>query len=423
MQRATFPSFKACLLAGLCLLQSVNAAAQGMSRSVVFEKTKALSSLGQKLFHDPALSASGHQACASCHDDAHAFAPANGQAVQYGGTDLLQMGHRAVPSLKYLQSVPQFTEHFFDSEDEADESIDNGPTGGLTWDGRANSLAEQATIPLLSPFEMGNKTHQDVVQRALKAGYGPELQALTAFVKTTSLFTVLTKALETYQQEWRIFYPYSSKYDAYLAGKTPLTPQEQLGLKLFEDPQKGNCASCHLSQPGHDLTPPQFTDYGLIALAVPRNKELPYNADPTRYDLGLCGPDRTDMAGHKEYCGLFRTPTLRNVATRKVFFHNGVYKSLKDAVAFYVLRDTQPERVYSKTQAGQVIRYDDLPEAYHANINMEAPFGPKANNKPVLSDREIDAIVAFLNTLTDGYRPPEAATRLDLQKNQPKPAH
>ena len=70
-------------------------------------------------------------------------------AVQLGGKDMRQPGMRAVPSLKYLQVVPQFTEHYFESDDEGDDSIDNGPTGGLTWDGRVDRGRDQARIPLL----------------------------------------------------------------------------------------------------------------------------------------------------------------------------------------------------------------------------------------------------------------------------------
>lgn len=377
-------------------------AQQGISRAEVYKNTALLTRLGEKLFHDPRLSASGKLSCASCHTASAAFAPANDLSVQYGGVDMQQQGHRSVPSLKYLQNVPQFTEHFFDAEDEADESIDNGPAGGLTWDGRANTLAEQAAIPLLAPFEMGNRSASDVVKLAVDAGYAGDLKQLAGYMQTDNLFLVIQKALEAYQQDWRTFYPYTSKYDAYLAGKVALTAEEQLGLKLFEDPQKGNCASCHKSQPDNDGTPPQFTDYGMIAAGVPRNRDLPFNKNPDNFDLGLCGPDRTDLATHAEYCGLFRTPSLRNSATRKTFFHNGVYHTLRDAVAFYVLRDTQPEKIYP-TINGKVMKYDDLPKKYDQNINMDPPFGPQVDNKPVLSDKEIDAIVTFLNTLTDGY--------------------
>ena len=129
---------------------------------------------------------------------------------------------------------------------------------------------------------------------------------------------------------------------------------------------------------------------------APRNRATPANADPRFFDLGLCGPVRTDLSTHAEYCGLFRTPTLRNIALRQRFFHNGAIASLADAVRFYVERDTEPARWYG---AGQ--RYDDLPVKYHANLNTEPPFGGEPGGKPALNDAEIGDIVAFLKTLTD----------------------
>ena len=345
-------------------------------------------------------------ACATCHDPNHAFGPANALPVQLGGGDLRQPGLRAVPSLKYLQVVPQFTEHFFDNEDDSDESVDNGPSGGLMWDGRADSAHAQARFPLLSPFEMGNLTPDTVVTNALHAGYGPRLQAIYGagiVDDPQASFTGLMKALEVFQQDYRTFYPYSSKYDAYLAGKATLTPQEARGLKLFNEPTKGNCAACHISQRGNDGTPPQFTDFGLIAIGVPRNPAIPANADPRYFDLGLCGPLRTDLKGRVDYCGLFRTPSLRNVATRQTFFHNGMFHDLRKVVQFYVQRDTNPERWYPRQPDGSIDKFDDLPAVYHANLNVDPPFDRQPGEPPALSEAEIDDVVAFMRTLTDGY--------------------
>jgi cytochrome c peroxidase len=385
------------------------AIAQPMSRAEARARAAALSALGQELFLDPRLSASGQLACASCHSPEHEFGPPNARAVQLGGTDMRQPGLRATPSLKYLQATPQFTEHYFDSPDEADESIDNGPTGGLTWDGRADTPGAQAKIPLLSPFEMANHSPEEVVSRARAAGYGPALAALAN--DDADAFKTVLAALEAYQEDWRTFYPYSSKYDAYLAGRTSLSPEEARGLALFEDPGKGNCASCHLSEPADDGEPPQFTDFGLIALGVPRNPEIPANAGPHYFDLGLCGPLRTDFTGRAEYCGLFRTPSLRNVATRHAFFHNGVFHSLRDAVAFYATRDTDPGHWYPKRADGTIAVFDDLPPGYRENINRDPPFGGRPGDRPALDDAEINAIVAFLGTLTDGWLPEGQAVR------------
>ena len=127
-------------------------------------------------------------------------------------------------------------------------------------------------------------------------------------------------SLEVFQQSPKDFYPYDSRYDAWLRHKGELTAREQRGLSLFNDPKKGNCASCHPNQIRQGAFP-QFTDFGYAAVGLPRNKAIPANADRHYYDLGLCGPLRTDLQDKKEYCGMFRTPTLRNVATRRVFFH------------------------------------------------------------------------------------------------------
>ena len=314
---------------------------------------------------------------------------------------------RAVPSLRYLQAAPPFTEHFFDSDDAGDESVDNGPTGGLTWDGRVDGGSAQARIPLLSPFEMGNPDPAAVVERVERAGYGAELRralGMAVLADTAAMFKATLKALEVFEQDSATFYPYSSKYDAYLDGRAELTAQELRGLELFEAPGKGNCASCHPSDRAGDGTPPQFTDYGLIALGAPRNPAIPANVDPGYYDLGLCGPLRRDFRDRADYCGLFKTPSLRNVATRRTFFHNGLVHSLRRAVAFYVERDTRPERWYPRDPDGSVRKFDDLPLAYRAHVNTDPPFGPRPGVKPALAESEIDDVVAFLGTLTDGYR-------------------
>ena len=377
-----------------------------LTRAQAYARAAALATLGRKLFSDPSLSGSGRMACATCHDPAHAFGPPDARPVQYGGKDLKQPGLRAVPSLRYLQAVPQFTEHYFEPEDDGDESIDNGATGGLTWDGRVDRGRKQAEVPLLSPYEMANDGPADVVAKVRAAKYAGDLQKIFGtgvFDKTGNAFAAIAEALEAYEQSPADFYPYNSKYDAYLAGRVKLSAQESRGLALFNDEAKGNCASCHRSAPDNDGTPPQFTDYGMIAIGVPRNNAIPANADANYFDLGLCGPLRTDLKDRPDYCGLFRTPSLRNVATRKIFYHNGLSHSLHEAIAFYVERDTAPGKWYPRNPDGSVRKFDDLPPAYHGNINQEPPFGQKPGDPPRLSDTEIDDVAAFLKTLTDGY--------------------
>jgi cytochrome c peroxidase len=382
-----------------------DASQPGMTRSEAYARAAALAAVGEKLFLDPTLSASGKLACASCHSPDHAFGPSGALAVQLGGKDMRQPGLRAVPSLKYLQAIPQFVEHYYESEDEGDASVDNGPTGGLTWDGRVDRGRDQARVPLFSPFEMANDNAAAVAARIRQANYAGDLNRIFGehlFEDSAKTVAAIAEALEVFEQDHR-FYPYSSKYDAYIAGTAALTPQEARGLALFNDSTKGNCNSCHRSERSKDGTPPQFTDYGLIAIGVPRNREIPANAVPAFFDLGMCGPLRADLVGRSEYCGRFRTPSLRNVALRARFFHNGFVHSLREAVAFYVERDVNPGKWYPRDAGGRIRKYDDLPPEYQSNINNEPPFGDRPGGRPALMAAEIDDIVAFLATLSDGY--------------------
>ena len=75
-----------------------------------------------------------------------------------------------------------------------------------------------------------------------------------------------------------------------------MTAQEKRGLALFNDENKGNCAQCHISKRALDGGAPAFSDYGLIALGVPRNPNIADNKDPKFFDLGACGPLRTDKS-------------------------------------------------------------------------------------------------------------------------------
>lgn len=361
-----------------------------------------LTELGRALFSDPLLSASGKLACSSCHDPAHAYGPATDEAIVYGGADMSLPGVRAIPSLTYQQATPPFNEHF--AETEGDDSIDQGPAGGRGWDGRASSAHEQAAFPLLSPFEMANADSASLVDRLRRSPNASRFRSVFGehILDDVALsWNGVLLALEVFQQSPSDFFPYSSKYDAWLRGEGKLTASEKRGLDLFNDPAKGNCAECHPSAIKRGAFP-QFTDYGFIALGAPRNPDIPANHDPKYFDLGLCGPYRTDLAGRDEYCGLFKTPSLRNVARRKSFFHNGVFRSLEEVVRFYVMRDLEPERFFPRTDSGAANKFDDLPPRYRTQINGERPF-ESGNGKPALNDREIADVVSFLGALTDGY--------------------
>ena len=159
--------------------------------------------------------------------------------------------------------------------------------------------------------------------------------------------------------------------------------------------------SCHLSAPGADGSHPLFTDFQFEAIGVPRNQTIPANRDSKFYDMGLCGPIRTNQHD-PSYCGMFKTPTLRNVATRQVFFHNGRFHTLKEALRFYVERDTNPGAWYPHGGKGKVNAFDDLPAALRPNVDkISLPFSGSKGKRPVWTDGEIDDVIAFLKTLSD----------------------
>jgi cytochrome c peroxidase len=251
---------------------------------------------------------------------------------------------------------------------------------------------------------------QEVAGRLANAAYADRFRALFGadiFDDAEAAFGRALLALQKYQLEDRSeFAPFSSKFDRFLAGQVELSASELRGLALFNDPTKGNCAACHPSTRGSDGTAPLFTDFTYDNLGVPRNADIPANADPEYFDLGLCGPARLDLADRTDLCGAFKVPSLRNVAATAPYFHNGRFQSLREVVGFYVRRDTNPEEWYPISPDGLVHKFDDLPPAYRENVNRsEAPYNRNVGDLPALSESEIDDVVAFLSTLTDGYQP------------------
>lgn len=394
----------------------------------------AMAELGQAIFFDPHLSSSGKLSCAACHSPAHAYGPPGATPAMTGGATLSSPGVRAVPSLMYLERQPNFSIGPDDAEDEAvslallsargrgaakaqktarDTTASGAnlvPQGGLFWDGRADTLQQQALFPLLSPSEMDGGGSATVAAKLRRAAYSGRFAALfgdTVFAAPGLLVAEAMFAVGRFQIEDRSFHPYTSKFDYWLEGRARLAPAEVRGYLLFNDPAKANCGGCHLDQPTPDGQPPLFTDHQYEALGVPRNPALAANRDPAYYDLGICGPYRGDMAAQTQYCAMFATPTLRNVATRRVFFHNGVYRTLRQVLDFYNFRDTAPERVYSRAADGAIAKLDDIPPRYRGNLDVsDPPFDRKLGDRPAMTPQDEADIIAFLDTLTDGFQPP-----------------
>lgn len=365
--------------------------------------------LGKRLFEDTNLSEPRGMSCASCHQPDKAFQGNNGSriAALAKGSREEHFGTRNVPSIAYASFTPSF--HFSKEKDEEGKE-EWVASGGQFLDGRASDLASQAEGPLLNEKEMNNASKAMVVGKVKAGAYAGLMKKLYgdhAFDSTDQAFANIAAAIASFEMT-PAFAPFASKFDRVLEGRDRFTDLEAKGFALFKDTQKGNCLACHVGDV--DSKNPRdwlFTDYTYDNLGIPRNRNIPENADANYYDLGLCNqkgieskaPDGVDVAA---LCGAFKVPTLRNIALTAPYGHNGYFDNLRDVVKFYATRDTNPKLWYAKNADGMTKKYDDLPKKYRSNVNVsEVPYDRKAGERPRLNDEEIDALVAFLKTLSD----------------------
>ncbi len=331
-----------------------------------------------RLFFDKNLSTPIGQACADCHSPETGFANPNTDYPVSQGIHNDRFGNRNDLPAAYAAFSPKF--HY-----DADEGI---YVGGQFWDGRAADLVEQAKGPFLNPLEMANPEGRTVVEKVSESEYADlfrKVFGVAAFDDPNKAYDMVAEAIAAYEKSSELN-QFSSKYDLYLAGKVTLSEQERRGLELFEDEDKGNCAACHPSQPDVDGTPPLFTDFTYDNLGIPRNPEnpfyyLPKNLNPSGVyfvDLGLGG-----VLNKPSEDGKFKVPSLRNVANTAPYLHNGIFKNLRQVVVFYNTRDVGPWP----------------PPEVRMNVNRDE-LGDLG-----LTEQEIDDMVAFIHTLTDGYNP------------------
>lgn len=363
--------------------------------------------LGQMIFGDASLSEPRGTACIACHQANLGFAGNHGGAIGVTvGSRPGDIGLRNAMTNSYAGFVPGFE---FETADGATEA-----KGGHFWDGRADTLALQALGPFLNPLEMNNPDMKTVVDKVAASGYAQLFRqefGANIFSDTQAAFTQIGVAIEAFERS-ALLQPFSSKYDAVVRGQAVFSAPETRGMALFRDAGKANCAGCHLMNPASGKPEDSlFSEFTFYAIGVPRNPLIPRNADPAFFDLGLCGPERTPpllpagVAPGKtmdNFCGQFRMPTLRNVAERPAFMHNGVFKDLREVVRFYATRNSDPQRWYGPAGVA-----NDLPARYLGNIeSAKAPLNRAAGDGPALNDAEIDDLLAFLHTLSDGFRAP-----------------
>jgi len=361
--------------------------------------------LGSQIFSDVNLSEPQGTPCLACHRSDMGFAGNHGGKDGIAvGSKPTSMGLRNTMTNAYASFVPPFSFITTDGETEA--------SGGLFWDGRVDTPALQALNPFLNSLEMNNNNKAVVVQKVASSSYASLFKQVfgnQVFNNTDTAFSNIGVAIAAFELAQR--QEFSSKYDAMIQGKVKFTPAESRGMALFQDPTKGNCAACHLMNPNSQKPSDSlFSEYTFYATGIPRNTAIPLNANLTFYDLGLCGPERTPPSlpnnvapgvTIEDFCGKFRMPTLRNVAERPAFMHNGFFKNLRDVLQFYSTRNSDPTRWYGPSGV-----MNDLPTKYLGNIeSTKPPFNRLANQGPALTNNEIDDIISFLHTLSDGYVP------------------
>lgn len=342
--------------------------------------------LGEALFFDVDLSANRTQSCASCHNPERGFVdPLETRAGRAAslGADGRSLGDRNAPTVAYARFVPPFG-----------RAEDGAWRGGLFHDGRAADLEEQAGGPPLNPLEMAMPSKAAVVARLKeKPAYVAAFARLfgpTTLDDAETGYAAMTRAVAAFERT-DLFAPFDSKYDRSLRGEATLTEEEELGRVLFFSTQFTNCSRCHRSESRPGAAGELFTDQKFHDIGVPTNRALrAVNgvARSTR-DLGLGA--NPAVAGDRRQDGRFRTPTLRNVAVTGPYMHNGVFADLRTVILFYNKSVTRSPARLIDPETGRA----------WARPEVGRHLAEELTAAPPLDDRRIDALVAFLRTLTD----------------------
>jgi cytochrome c peroxidase len=421
--------------------------------------------LGKLLIFDKHLSVNQNEACSFCHMPEAGFtgpiSSLNQTTVAYPGSVRTRFNNRKPQSYMYAPFAPvlHYNEQLGDF------------VGGNFWDMRAtgyrlqNPSAEQAQGPPTNPVEMALPDSACVAYRLSKAPYRklfeqvwgadsfqihwpanveqvcstpapppandqyPVHLSVSDRARADHVYDGFGLAVSAYEFSPEVS-PFTSKYDAVQAGNDQFTPQEKLGYDLFRG--KARCNECHRDGgPGEE---PLFTDFTASNIGVPANAGLQYyyettpdkhhyaaNPKGTQWvDTGVgafllkqkslsgqLNPDSGWMQLAPKFDGKIQVPTLRNVDMRpspdfvKAYMHNGYFKTLKEVVHFYNTRDVLPR--CAPGDAGEMVTCWPAPED-PTNLNKRQLGNLK------LTDAEEDALVAFLKTLTDGYKPPPKQT-------------
>ena len=391
------------------LLSGPDRSETAVLKGIKIDNLTPIEQLGKLIFFDK-ISVPHNMSCADCHAPEYGFTgPNSGQNLIsgiYNGAMRFRSGNRKPPSAAYATFSPVF---YYDEDEELF-------IGGNFWDGRAtgenlgNPAADQALGPFLNPVEQNMPDKESVLMHIAHSKYvdlwvdvwGEEISVETQ-ADVDNNYGRVGLAIAAYEASEEVN-QFSSKYDYYLDGQVELTEEEEWGLELFEG--KAMCSACHPSEKGAGGEPPLFTDFTFDNLGTPKNPDNPfYKMDMVYLDGGSpINPDGADwvdpglggfLATRAEFAdmaadnmGKHKVPTLRNVAKSrgpgniKAYMHNGVFKSLKEVVHFYNTRDIED---WPPPEVADNVNTDEL-----GNLS--------------LTDAEEDAIVAFMETLSDGYK-------------------
>lgn len=325
--------------------------------------------IGKLIFFDTTLSEPTGVSCATCHSPMSGFSDPRHTAFSEGSTH--QLGNRNANAISYMTFAPNRRTEVVRGVWET--------VGGFFWDGKAEFLNQQALFPLMNPHEMNIPNFGIASSKIKNAPYYSKMQKLFgagALADSQTIVFYAVTCLQAFEQSYQVN-QFTSKFDFYLKGQVKLSDQEMRGMNLFNDTTKAKCSLCHLSTPTPYATTNRilFTDFSYDNIGLPKNPLQAGNP----IDSGLA---KFEMNNPKEV-GRFKAPTLRNVEITAPYMHSGLFNTLEEVLKFYNERDINP--AFAHPEVTSTMNTTDL-----GNLG--------------LTPQDIDDIVAFLKTLTDGYK-------------------
>ncbi|MCP4767701.1 MAG: c-type cytochrome [Gammaproteobacteria bacterium] len=382
----TFSQLETLFVPGLLIIVLLSGCGSGGSggetaeaREVVETETATetlseIATLGREIYFDENLSSPVGQSCASCHLPDAGFADPDQHFPVSEGAIGGRFGARNAPTASYAAFIPEF------------EFVPDGAgghyRGGQFLDGRASTLELQAQGPFLNPLEMNMADKAAVIDAIRTADYAADFLGVfgdTALDNVDQAYEQLATAIAAFERS-SLFAPFDARFDAVIAGADVFTLAEQNGQNLFNG--RANCNRCHSSGRGPGQV---FSDFEYHNIGVPANPANPFLTLPPALNPdgnGFVDNGLGAVLGEVDQNGKFRTPTLRNVALTAPYMHNGVFDTLEEVVEFYNQRNV-----------------DGVVAEVAQNVDNAGNIGNLG-----LTPGEIQDLVAFMQTLSDGFQ-------------------